>query len=249
MSETTPFWEEVSEAFLLRNPDWAAVIEQMPERIDAEEVLKRVQSADQLAEACVSGTGYVRGDLVVKQPDKRTMRGNLRREPNPENLWFQLFYQFCIAEGVCKTFSDKPLAQWPAPFLCLLEEIFQFFVYLSALLYLADSGFLPEHGGDDWLRLMEPDVKNALRSIIGVLCSKGCDYGQSYRRHGLPGLLPRIWDKMARYMQLKSTPTVNHESRSDSARDLLGYSIIGWSLLLELEGVELGDPVPEKETP
>jgi len=239
MSENTPFWQEVSTAFLSRNPDWKAIIEQMPDRIDSEEVSKRLQSPDQLADACVVGTGYVRGELVISQPDKLLMQDNLRHQPNPENLWFQIFYQFCIAEGICNTFLDKPLVQWPVPFLCLLEEIFQFLVYASALLYLADSNAIPQRDyGVDWLRSLEPDVKKTLKSVIDILCSKGADYGQSYRRHGLPGLLPRLWDKMARYMQLKSTPTVNHESRSDSARDLLGYSIIGWSLLLELEGKE-----------
>ena len=233
MGDNTPFWQEISAAWLPRNTNWQAVISTIPDKINMDAVLKLRQSIGQLADACTDGYGYVNGKLIIKQPDKCLMQTYLLPGPNPENIWFQIFYQFCIAEGVCSTFSDKPLGEWPPSFLFLLNEIFQFFVYMSALLYLVDSGKINGNSDTDWRRL-EPEIRECLQSVISTLCRKGSDYGQSYRRHGLPGLLPRIWDKMARYMQLKSTPIINYESRSDSAHDLLGYSIIAWSLLLEI---------------
>jgi hypothetical protein len=73
-----------------------------------------------------------------------------------------------------------------------------------------------------------------------TLCKKAADYGESFRRHGLTGLVPRIWDKAARYAQLSSLDrAANYESKLDSARDLFGYSLIAWSLVWELSELEI----------
>jgi hypothetical protein len=80
-----------------------------------------------------------------------------------------------------------------------------------------------------------PMVQLKIQKITETLLSKTADYGESFRRHGLQGTVPRIWDKMARYAQLSALGrTANYEPKADAIKDLLGYCVIAWSLILEV---------------
>ena len=72
-----------------------------------------------------------------------------------------------------------------------------------------------------------------VKKVCELLHEKAQDYGESFRRHGLPGLVPRLWDKIARYAQLKAdNRTAKFERMEDSVVDLLGYCCVAWSLML-----------------
>lgn len=75
-----------------------------------------------------------------------------------------------------------------------------------------------------------------VEELIKVIAEKDKAYGQANRRHGLPGLLPRLWDKIARFTNLADgTVTTSLEPLEDSAKDLCGYSIIALGYLIEME--------------
>ena len=78
------------------------------------------------------------------------------------------------------------------------------------------------------------DACTELQDMVQVLIKKSRDYGQSFRRHGFPSLLSRIWDKVSRYVTLKNLNTTPHfESLRDTAQDLLGYSVMVAAVLWE----------------
>ena len=59
------------------------------------------------------------------------------------------------------------------------------------------------------------------------IAAKDAEYGQAIRYHGIPGAMVRLWDKIARFSNLKdkNLPT-KFESMADSLRDLGGYTLI-----------------------
>jgi hypothetical protein len=154
-----------------------------------------------------------------------------------ENLVLQWLYQFLILESVAKHLKDKPLAEWHPMFLDMYGTGLHFMTYIAAMLCMIEEGGIE---GDDIPTVemfieTEEDVRHRVYDATVNLWAKAQDYGESFRRHGVTGLLPRLWDKVARYVQLMSADRPAYfEPKSDSARDLLGYSIIAWSLLLEV---------------
>ena len=79
------------------------------------------------------------------------------------------------------------------------------------------------------------DIQREIKSIVTTLAAKSSDYGQSWRRHGLNGLCVRLYDKIARYINLVSVPAtdVKNEPVADTAKDMLGYSVITFAFILE----------------
>jgi hypothetical protein len=125
------------------------------------------------------------------------------------------------------------MLKWAPMFLHTTEQCLHFMLYMAALLVLLEEKKIDAIPVNE--NLHEDLVKARIAQACEFLHPKAQDYGESFRRHGLPGLMPRLWDKIARYAQLKADNRVgNFEKKEDSARDLLGYCCIAYSLMLEL---------------
>lgn len=95
-------------------------------------------------------------------------------------------------------------------------------------LYLLEKG---------WSADQEPDatkmgdlyltVAKEIQERASFLADKDLEYGQPTRRHGLYGVVIRVFDKISRYTTLKAgSMTPKFESALDSLKDLGGYSMI-----------------------
>ena len=231
MSETTPFWQEVRHSLMVRGNGWKPVIEALSNHISAKEAEELLQSPDQLT--YLNGVGYIAGEKVETQLAKEAVLPYLGKT-NLENISLQWLYRFFIIEGLVEHNRTAPLVEWNPMFLHMVEQGLHFMVYMATLLVLIEEKKI----GDAQLGLFE-STERMVRERVSQACEflhpKAQDYGESFRRHGLPGILPRLWDKIARYAQLKADNRAgNFEKKEDSARDLLGYSIIAYSLVLEL---------------
>ena len=234
MSETTPFWQEVRRSLMVRGDGWKPVIEDLSNHISAAEARELLQSADQLTH--LDGVGFIAGAQIETVIDKKIVLPYLG-ELNLETIALQWLYRFIIIEALVEHNRKTPMILWPQMFLHMVEQGLHFMVYTAALLVLIEEKKLENVKG-----FAVPDesyVEGLVRERVAKACeflyAKTQDYGESFRRHGLPGILPRLWDKVARYAQLKTdVRAANFEKKEDSARDLLGYSIIAYSLMLEL---------------
>jgi hypothetical protein len=232
MSETTPFWQEVRSKLMVRGNGWKPVIETLPNHIDLAEATELLQSADQLT--VLQGQGHIAGGLVGTELDKEIVLPFLGKELTLENIILQWLYRFIVVEALIEHNRKEPMAKWAPMFLHTTEQGLHFMVVMATLLVLIEEQKLDpaKVGGYENLEAM---IKARVAQACEFLHPKAQDYGESFRRHGLPGLLPRLWDKIARYAQLKAdNRTGNFEKKEDSARDLLGYCCIAYSLMLEL---------------
>jgi len=230
--ETTPFWQEVRRSLMVRGDGWKPVIENLPNHINIKEVKDLLQKADQLG--YLNGIGYIAGARVETVLDRTVIDPFLSNEMTLENVTLQWLYRFLILEGLVEHNRTKPMVDWSPMFLHMVDQGLHFMVFMAAVLVLVEEGKITPGsiGGDE---IAETLVKERIAQACAFLHPKAQDYGESFRRHGLPGILPRLWDKIARYAQLKADNRMgNFEKREDSARDLLGYSIIAYSLMLEL---------------
>lgn len=239
MSEQPPFWQEVRRSLMVRGDGWKPVIEDLPNHISIEDAKQLLQSADQLT--YLAGYGYIAGKRIDTKLDRDVVLRSLPSGLSLENAALQWLYRFIIVEAMVEHVRTVPMADWPPMFLHTVEEGLHFMVVMATTLVLIEEGKI---GFDwDWHEWGKPgktqDYPGVIRKRVAEACQflhpKAQDYGESFRRHGLPGVLPRLWDKIARYAQLKAdNRDGNFEKREDSARDLLGYSIIAYSLMLEL---------------
>lgn len=70
-------------------------------------------------------------------------------------------------------------------------------------------------------------VREEMEARATFLADKDLEYGQPTRRHGLQGVVIRVFDKISRYTTLKAGNMVpKFESTLDSLKDLGGYSMI-----------------------
>jgi hypothetical protein len=246
MSDSTLFWQEVRRSLMVRGDEWKPVIESLPDHVSASEAKQLIQSADQLT--VLQGQGYIAGGLIESTPLKMILLAHVNdSELNLENITLQWLYRFIIVESLLEHVRKEPMAKWPPMFLHMVEQGLNFLVYMAALLVLIEE---KKVSYEDWVygngvkkylvplsgfAETETLVKNRVAEACAFLHPKAQDYGESFRRHGLPGLMPRLWDKIARYAQLKADNRAgNFEKKEDSARDLLGYCCIAYSLMLEL---------------
>jgi hypothetical protein len=233
--ETTPFWQEVRRSLMVRGDGWKPVIENLPNHISITETKELLQSVDQLT--YLDGVGFIAGDRVETKLDAATVKPSLPNFLSLENVTLQWLYRFIIVEGLVEHNRSTPLASWPRMFLHMVDQGLHFMVVMSAVLVLIEEGKAApgDLSDENELPILESLVRDRIAQACAFLHPKAQDYGESFRRHGLPGILPRLWDKVARYAQLKAdNRDGNFEKREDSARDLLGYSIIAYSLMLEL---------------
>jgi hypothetical protein len=254
MSDKTPFFQEVRRKLMVRGDGWKPVIENLHNHIEIAEVEELLQSVGQLV--TLHGVGHIAGSLVettlnpgailpfLPMPDDNYA---LQAEMTLENVTLQWLYRFLIVEGLCEHARREPLEKWPPMFLHMVHQGLQFMLYMAALLVIIEEQPNPNLRNmsfctRDGFWQTEGVVKERIRKACEFLHPKAQDYGESFRRHGLPGILPRLWDKIARYAQLKAdNRSGNFEKLEDSAKDLLGYCCIAYSLILELpEGVRKG---------
>jgi hypothetical protein len=90
-----------------------------------------------------------------------------------------------------------------------------------------------KHIGTD---IFETNVRNLMTELGDLLIRKHHDYGPtniSDSPYGpIPGLVTRIWDKLARIRNLtQNSSTPNNESLEDSFADTANYAIIGMLVL------------------
>lgn len=98
----------------------------------------------------------------------------------------------------------------------------------ATVLYLMENGWDPHKAdGQPWGTVLV-DVVREMEARVQFLKGKDLEYGQPTRRQGVPGVITRLWDKIARYTNLKANPDLlpKFESMADSAKDLGGYSAI-----------------------
>jgi hypothetical protein len=249
MDNMTPFWLEVRHSLMVRGDGWKAVIEDLPNHINSAEAKDLIQSSDQLT--FLNGVGFIAGGKIETRIVADAITPYLEdKNLSLENIALQWLYRFIVVESLVEHNRANNLATWAPMFLHMVEQGLHFMVYMAALLVLYE-----ERNIDTVLRvetLHEGQIKERITQACAFLHPKAQDYGESFRRHGLPGILPRLWDKIARYAQLRADDRAgNFEKKEDSARDLLGYSIIAYSLMLELPQ-ELRDsyqPTSVYETP
>jgi hypothetical protein len=236
MNDHIQFWREIRNTVMLRGEDWPHIVSSLPGRIDAAEARALLQSADQLARSNMQGVAFLAGVPTYATPDPETILKYLPADYlTAENMMLQWIFRFFILEGLARVNHDKPIAEWPPMFLAMYAEGLHFMVYMSALLCLTEERIIVTDVPIAYFHESEAVVKRRVKDASENLCRKAQDYGESFRRHGVVGLLPRLWDKAARYTQLMSQDDLlpNFEPLQDSARDLLGYSMIAWSLVLE----------------
>jgi len=232
MDNTTPFWQEVRRSLMVRGDGWKPVIEDLPNHINSVEAKELLQSSDQLT--YLSGVGFIAGGRVDTQLDRANVDPFLSNKLTLENVTLQWLYRFIVVEGLVEHNRTKPMATWAPMFLHTVEQGLHFMVYMATLLVLIEEKAVTD-AQLEYIEFTEQSVKNRVSKACEFLHPKAQDYGESFRRHGLPGILPRLWDKIARYAQLRADDRAgNFEKKEDSARDLLGYCIIAYSLMLEL---------------
>src|SRR5271157_1902348 len=252
MDNTTPFWQEVRRSLMVRGDDWKPVIQNLSNYINRASITELLQKSDQLT--LLNGVGYIAGGRIDTQLDKAIVEPFLTNTMTLENVTLQWLYRFIVVESLVEHNRANPMVTWAPMFLHTVEQGLHFMVYMAALLVLIEEKKLENVKGfavpDE--SYVEGLVKERVAQACEFLHPKAQDYGESFRRHGLPGILPRLWDKIARYAQLKADDRAgNFEKKEDSARDLLGYSIIAYSLMLELpaELRESYQPTSVYETP
>jgi hypothetical protein len=204
--------------------------------------------------AGIIGTGQLRGKQIHLQPrfedTKYTDMLSFVSDDdiNLENVYLQWLYKFQFVEGLCAHLQRTPdsPADWNPTHKKLIRDGLHFMTVMAALMYLFEEspagrmrlpGSLPPIITREDLnsQRMHDVIVNKIKELTVTLFSKTADYGQSFNRHGIIGLIPRLWDKIARYTMLSSKGfDINHESKEDSVRDLLGYCLIAWSLTLEI---------------
>ena len=235
----TLYWQEVRNGLFVHNEKWNETIDRLPELVSSKLVLSKLQTANQLLHSGMKGVGSIGFKLIEVAPnaDLLITEGPLFDDYfQVENLFLQWVYQFYMVEAFANNFHNTPLPQWPLTFLNLVEENLHAMTYIAALIFLYEEGQLKAVVNRQEFQYTEYMVQQKVKALTATLYSKCAEYGGSFRRHGLQGTLPRLWDKIARYAQLSALGrSATYEPKLDSAKDLLGYCIIAWSLVHELE--------------
>jgi hypothetical protein len=251
MSET--FWQEVRRTLMIRGDGWRSIIEQIPDVMSYHEIRPMLISKTQLEGSGFKGLGYIAGLPVTATLEPSVIHDGLRDYIlNFESCSMLWLYQYYLIEALSEHWRTKPLAEWPPAHLGLVIRGLHFMVYMAAMmvLFTEDSVWTKEPVSYGLLEYTAHDVRETVREAAAGIHPKAQDYGESFRRHGLPGLVPRLWDKIARIAQLKADDRpANFEKFEDSVRDLLGYSIISFSLVMEMpEEVRNGTAQEEENT-
>ena len=236
------YWREIRNGLFVHNEKWNETIDRLPDLISSKLVLSKLQSVSQLLHSGMKGVGTIGFKLIEVAPDADLLidHGPLLEDMfQVENLFLQWVYHFYVIEAFANNFHNTPLPQWPHHFLDIVEENLHAMTYIATLILLYEEAQFKSVVARDNFQFTETVVRDKVRDLTATLYSKCAEYGESFRRHGLQGTLPRLWDKIARYAQLSALGrAATYEPKRDSAKDLLGYCIIAWSLVHELEEIE-----------
>jgi len=240
----TPFWQRICESLFVKHPDWPSLVRDFPERLDPELCHMHTVSGETMTSMGIRAQAWL-GDGIVTATKPNPLRpGDFPMQPL-KWAYLQFMSQFMVMEGLFNYLAEMGLSEpewWPDGTWLNLVGIVQAMVFYSAMLVIAEEGRLPEKEGD----IVAP-VRDEVRKITGVLLSKMGDYGQAFLRHGVIGMLYRIWDKIARYATLSAEGRPGKfESRLDTARDMLGYSVLIWSIL---EDIGRDRAEPDRQAP
>jgi len=242
MSTTEPlqgtvYWQEVRSGLFVHNDDWNKTIDRLPALMDSRRAYAQLQTIEQMLASDFQGKGTIGHQQIIVKPDNDVLNKTLIEGCfDIQNLFLQWLYQFYVLEGVVSAFPNTPLPELSPAFLKLFEINLHTMTYIAALIFLYEETELKDIVTRDNFEFTEILVQNKVRELTSTLYSKCAEYGESFRRHGVYGTLPRLWDKIARYAQLSALGRdARYEPKRDSAKDLLGYCIIAWSLIHELD--------------
>lgn len=235
----TLYWQEIRKGLFVHNEEWDTTIERLPGLISSKFVLSQLQTNDQLFASGFKGIGTIGKRCIEVTPDYEILRESLIEGFfQPENLVLQWLYRFYFIESVTAHFHNTPLPELNPTIITLLDENLHVMTYVAALIFLYEEGDFKAVVAREDFDNTEVMVKNKVKDLTSTLYSKCAEYGESFRRHGVQGTLPRLWDKIARYAQLSALGRdAKYEPKRDSAKDLLGYCVIAWSLVHELDEV------------
>ncbi|RYD57622.1 MAG: DUF1599 domain-containing protein [Sphingobacteriales bacterium] len=86
------------------------------------------------------------------------------------------------------------------------------------------------------IQLNKDQLTPLSEDIIEMLLKKNADYGSASFDLGLNGNMVHLWDKVKRYRTLVekqqcSNAKPNFESIEDTLRDIIGYALIGLTII------------------
>ena len=230
----TSFWVEVNKGLFVHNEQWGKTLQTLPNLLSLDHTTFMQPSIDQLIHSGMEGRGCIGTELITNNLNWDAVEASGINSYSPETLFLQWCYLYHVIEGVSRTYPITPLFEWPDGFLRVTEAYLHAMTYIAALLLLHEEGINPES-----IQETEVPVRTKAMEVISLLHSKCSEYGESFRRHGVQGMLPRLWDKAARYAQLSALgKATTYEPKVDSIKDLLGYMLIAWSLIRELHEKE-----------
>lgn len=237
-------WQQICASLFIKSPSWYGTVQSLPEELNSEIVLRRTISAETLVSLGVRAQAWVGSGVreEVKSPFVTP-----EDFPLSPLLWAYLQFsaQFFIMEGLFNLLSHQGAIApelWPKGILEEFSEITQTMAFYASMVIIAEENRLPADEND-----VVPLVRQEIRKIVNVLTSKTTDYGQAFLRHGVLGLLHRVWDKIARYATLSAeNRAAKFESRKDTATDMLGYSVLIWSILADIKASQ---PIADKVLP
>jgi hypothetical protein len=234
------FWNRICESFFIKSPDWFETVQTLPEKLDLKICLQRTVSG--VEQTGIKALGWMGGGI---QEEIRRNPLESTDFPLPQFRWafLQFSLQFFQFEGIYNYLDRQGSANpalWNLDVVKSFIEFAQTMVFYSAMLIICEADNLPDNEAD-----IEPLIRIEIQKIVDVLIHKTTDYGQAFLRHGVPGLLYRVWDKIARYATLSTESNeARYESRKDTVCDMLGYSVLIWSIL---EGMNTTVSFPQSE--
>jgi len=239
MTDKTDFWNRVCVSLFVKSPGWFDAVKSLPAALDLPTCLRRTVSGEAITGSSIRAQGWVgRGIVSEIKPNPILESDN----PFTQLQWafLQFMFQFFLFEGMYNWLADQGNADpkmWHPSFIQQFIELSQTMSFYSSMLIIAEEGRLPENEAD-----IEPLIREEIRKITGVLTSKTTDYGQAFLRHGVAGMLYRVWDKIARYATLSAeNRAAKFESRKDTAMDMLGYSVLIWSILEDMKASDVNN--------
>lgn len=215
------FFTDFRTKMFIRADNWAETILKIPDIVRAQ-VITAVYSLSYNTKS----RGWLQGREIINEIDVPV---DIK---NPiEVCYCNWLYNYEQLESKIGRFSssfEDPLELNLADIQTAKVEVTHMIVYAASLWSLCKSS------NHNWQSMDQ--IMVAVEELIKVIAEKDKAYGQANRRHGLPGLLPRLWDKIARFTNLADgTIKTSLEPLEDSAKDLCGYSIIALGYILEME--------------
>jgi Nucleotide modification associated domain 1 len=241
MAAQQEFWARICDSLFVKSPGWFTVVQSLPDKLDLTVCLNRTFSGEAVTSSAIQAKGWVGRGIKLEVHPNPVLQADLGPTSQKQWAFLQFMFSFFLFEGIYLSLLDNGWGapeQWHPTFIHQFIEVTQAMTFYSAMLILAEENRLPqdEYG-------LEPLIRDEIRKIVTVLTSKTTDYGQAFLRHGVIGMLYRVWDKIARYATLSAeNRAAKFESRKDTAMDMLGYSVLIWSILEDMQA-----NIPAKE--